>query len=238
MKTSQFVLTTLAMASLTVAGIASADEITKEGYVTDTRGDVVKSSVSGLCWHTGFWTPAMAIKECDPDLVVPKEEPKEAEAPPAAAPEPVMAEAVNPAPAPAPLAAVPEKPAPAVITLQADMLFDFDKSTLRPEGLKTLDDEVVSKLKEYPNIEKVLVTGHTDRIGTHAYNQKLSQRRADAVKDYLIDQGIDSTRIETAAKGETEPVVSCDDVKGKVSSKNRELVKCLQPNRRVEVEIK
>ena len=93
-------------------------------------------------------------------------------------------------------------------------------------------------MKEYPQVEVVLVTGHTDRIGTDAYNQKLSQRRADAVKSYLVAQGVENNRIETAAKGESDPVVSCDDVKGKASGKNKKLVECLQPNRRVMVEVK
>ncbi|MFH1493210.1 MAG: OmpA family protein, partial [Pseudomonadota bacterium] len=96
----------------------------------------------------------------------------------------------------------------------------------------------VGKMKEYPQVEVVLVTGHADRIGSDAYNQKLSQRRADAVKEYLVAQGVETNRIETAAKGESEPVVSCDDVKGKVSGKNKKLVECLQPNRRVMVEVK
>jgi len=93
-------------------------------------------------------------------------------------------------------------------------------------------------MKEYPQDEVVLLIGHADRIGSEAYNQKLSQRRADAVRAYLIDQGIEAKRIETAAKGESEPVVSCDNVKGMVNSKNRKLVVCLQPNRRVEVDVK
>lgn len=82
------------------------------------------------------------------------------------------------------------------------------------------------------------MTGHTDRIGSDAYNQKLSQRLAAAVKDYLVSQGVEANRIETAAKGESEPVVSCDNVKGKVSGKNKKLVECLQPNRRKMVEVK
>ena len=93
-------------------------------------------------------------------------------------------------------------------------------------------------MKDYPQVEVVLVTGHADRIGTDAYNQKLSQRRADAVKDYLVGQGVEASRVETEAKGESEPVVSCDNVKGKVSGKNKKLVECLQPNRRVVVEVK
>ena len=220
MKTSRLILNMLAMASLTSVGIASADEITKEGYLTDTRGDVVRSG-TGLCWHTGFWTPAMAIAECDPDLVK-KDEPKMAEAP---------------APAAAPVV-VPAKPVFVPITLQSDALFDFNKSVIHAGGKKKLDDEVVGKMKEYSQIGVIVVTGHADRIGSDAYNQKLSQRRADAVKDYLVSQGVEANRIETVAKGESEPVVSCDNVKGRVSGKNKKLVECLQPNRRVVVEVK
>ncbi len=223
MKTSRIILYALAMASLTLAGFASADEITKEGYLTYARSDVVQNGY-GQCWHTGFWTSAMAITECDPDLVK-KDEPKVAEAktPAVVAPVPVV---------------VPKSITFVPLTLQADTLFDFDKSVIHASGQKILDDEIVSKMKEYPQIETVLVTGYTDRIGTNAYNQKLSQRRADAVKDYLVSQGVASNRIETAAKGESDPIVSCDNVKGKVSGKNKKLVECLQPNRREVVEIK
>lgn len=222
MKTSRLILNMLAIASLTSVGIASAHEVAKEGYLTDTRGNVVKNNYNE-CWRTGYWTPAMAIAECDPDLVK-KAEPK-------------MAEATTPAVAPVPVAG-PEKAAFAPITLQAETLFDFDKSVIHASGKKQLDDQVVGKMKDYPQVEVILVTGHTDRIGTDAYNQKLSQRRADAVKSYLVAQGVENNRIETAAKGESEPVVSCDDVKGKVSGKNKKLVECLQPNRRVMVEVK
>jgi OOP family OmpA-OmpF porin len=165
----------------------------------------------------------MAIMECDPDLVK-KEESKIAEAP-------------APAPMPAPPVG-PGKPAFMSITLQAETLFDFDKSIVHDAGKKALDEEIVSKMKQYPQVEVVLVTGHTDRIGTEAYNQKLSQRRADAVKAYLVNQGIEDKRIETAAKGESEPKVSCAEVKGRESGKNKKLVACLQPNRRVDVEVK
>ena len=222
MKTSRLVLNMLVLASLTSAGIASAHEVPKEGYLLDTRGNVVKNNYD-QCWRTGYWTPAMAIAECDPDLVK-KAEPK-------------MAEAGAPAAAPAPVVG-PEKAAFVPITLQAETLFDFDKSAIHADGKKQLDNEVVGKMKAYPQVEVVLVTGHADRIGSDNYNQKLSQRRADAVKDYLVGQGVESNRIETDAKGESEPVVSCDNVKGKVSGKNGKLVECLQPNRRVMVEVK
>lgn len=212
MKTSRFGLSVVAMTTLAVAGIVSAGDVTKEGYVTDSSNAVVRSGF-GLCWHTGFWTSAMAIAECDPEFIEVA----------AVAPEPEK---------------TPEISDAVVITLQSDTLFEFDKSTIRAEGRRNLDDEVVAKMGEYPQIELVLVTGHTDRIGSEEYNHKLSQRRADAVKDYLVAQGIDADRIETAARGEAEPVVSCDEVQGKVSGLNRALVECLKPNRRVEVEIK
>jgi OmpA-OmpF porin, OOP family len=173
-----------------------------------------------LCWRTGYWTPAMAIKECDPDLV-----PK----PMAAAPAP------PPPPAPAPPPPAPP-PAPGVqkITLASKALFDFDKSVLKPEGKAAIDSEVISKLKGVTRLELVLVTGHTDRIGSQAYNQKLSERRANTVRDYLVSQGVPKDKIETLGMGKTQPVpgVVCNQ-------KNRkELIDCLAPNRRVEVEVK
>ncbi|OGS98751.1 MAG: hypothetical protein A3F73_13820 [Gallionellales bacterium RIFCSPLOWO2_12_FULL_59_22] len=229
MKNSRIAFNILAVASLALAGSVSADEATKEGYLTDSRGNVVKNSY-GECWRTGFWAPTMAIAECDPNLVK-KEEPK-----------PKAAEAKPPTPAPAPIAApVPVAPVKAAfvpIALQADALFDFNKSGLQADGKRKLDEEVISKLREFPQVEVALVTGHADRIGSDAYNMKLSQRRADAVKAYLVGQGIAANRIETAAKGESEPIVSCDNVKGAASGKNRKLVECLQPNRRVMVEVK
>ncbi len=202
--------------SLAFSSAAFAHSVEKEGYLIDTRGNVVKNNYNE-CWRTGYWTPAMAIAECDPDLV--KKEAK-------------------PEAKPAPVAAGPDKPAFAKITLQAETLFDFDKSVVRADGKSKLNDEVVAKMKQYPEVEVVLVTGHADRIGKEAYNQKLSERRAAAVKDYLVSQGIDAKRIETAAKGESEPVVPCSDVKGKESGKNKKLVACLQPNRRVMVEVR
>lgn len=212
---------------VSLSGVAAAhDGSGQHGYAVDSRGAVVKNNY-GECWRTGCWTPAMATEECDPSLV--KKE----------APKPVPVSQPEPAPTPAPIVTGgPEKPAFEKITLQAETLFDFDKAVLRPDGKKILDDEVVSKLKQYPQVEVILLTGHADRIGSDAYNQKLSQKRADAAKAYLVGQGVDASRIETAAKGEAEPVVPCKDVKGKESGKNKKLVECLQPNRRVVAEVK
>ena len=118
------------------------------------------------------------------------------------------------------------------ITLDSKVLFDFDKAVLKPEGMKAIDDQVVGKLKQMQKLEVVLVTGHTDRLGSDAYNQKLSERRADAVRNYLVSKGVDKAKIETIGMGEKQPVVQCDQ-------KNRkELIACLQPNRRVDVQVK
>ena len=150
----------------------------------------------------------------------------------APAPAPVVAQAPKPAPAPAPA----PKPAPAPqvqkITLDSKVLFDFDKAVLKPEGKAAIDSMVVAKLAQMQKLEVVLVTGHTDRLGTEAYNQKLSERRADAVRDYLVSKGVDKAKIETIGLGEKQPVVQCDQKNLKA------LIECLQPNRRVEVQAK
>ena len=96
------------------------------------------------------------------------------------------------------------KPAAEKITVAADALFDFDKATLRPEGKAKLD-ELVSKAAAI-KLEVILVVGHTDRIGSDAYNQKLSERRAAAVKTYLVAKGIEANRVYTEGKGEKQPV--------------------------------
>ena len=186
-----------------------------------------------LCWRTGFWTPAMAIAECDPDLV------KKAVAPVApAAPVSPPAAVAPVAPAAAPVAPVAPvaPPAPTVqkITLASKALFDFDKAILKPEGQAVLDREIVSRIKEVQKLELVLVTGHTDRLGSQQYNQKLSERRAAAVAAYLAAKGVAKDKIETLGMGKTQPVpgVVCEQ-------KNRKaLIVCLQPHRRVEVEVK
>ena len=150
-----------------------------------------------------------------------------------AAPAPVVKPAPPPPPAPAP---PPPAPAPQVqkITLDSRVLFDFDKAVLKPEGKAAIDSQIVGKLSQIQKLEVVLVTGHTDRLGTDAHNQPLSQRRADAVRDYLVSKGVPRDRIETIGMGEKQPLpgVQCDQ-------KNlKELIACLQPNRRVEVEVK
>ncbi|MBK9676406.1 MAG: OmpA family protein [Betaproteobacteria bacterium] len=219
-----------------VPGTAPASD----GYVqsgtalTPTDGTVKSGVYNGdkglagnLCYRTGYWTPSMATKECDPDLV-----PK----PPAPAPAPApAAKPAPPAPAPAPApAAKPAAPGVQKITLASKALFDFDKAVLKPEGKAAIDTEIIAKLKDVQKLELVLVTGHTDRIGTQAYNQKLSERRANAVRDYLVSKGVAKDKIETLGMGKTQPIpaVKCE------MKAMKELIACLAPNRRVEVEVK
>jgi len=125
----------------------------------------------------------------------------------------------------------PNEPAFVKMTLQAEVLFGFDKDVLTGEGKKILNAEVVDKMKAHPEVELVLITGHTDFIGDEKYNQKLSERRANAVKKYLMSQGIEENRLHAVGKGESMPVVECKGIRGK------KLIQCLQPNRRVVVEI-
>jgi OOP family OmpA-OmpF porin len=113
---------------------------------------------------------------------------------------------------------------------------DFDKAVLKPEGQAKLDD-LVAKLKGVA-LEVIIAIGQTDRIGGDAYNQKLSVRRAEAIKAYLVSKGIEPSRIYTEGKGKTQPVKQCPNPGPKSEIKNRtQLIACLQPNRRVEVEV-
>ena len=208
-----------AMAAVLGFGVSSAQAQTAADrvYVIDPRGEVVMSG-AGLCWRTGFWTPAAAAKDpagckCDKDLL-----PKEVCEPP-------MAKA-------APAAAPAAKPTGDKITVAADALFDFNKATLRPEGKAKLD-EVAAKAGKV-NLEVIIAVGHTDRIGSDSYNQKLSERRAASVKQYLVSKGIDANKVYTEGKGKKNPVTKPDQCPGKVSPK---VIACLQPDRRVDIEL-
>jgi OOP family OmpA-OmpF porin len=149
------------------------------------------------------------------------------------APQPVAIVA-EPAPQPVAIVAEPVKPAckPNVetITIQSEALFDFDNTVVKGKNNKVLD-EIAAKIKDHDDVEFILVTGYTDIIGTDAYNQKLSERRADAVKKYLASHGIKDVRIKSVGKGESEQVVDCKGVKG-----NKQIIECLAPNRRVVVD--
>jgi OOP family OmpA-OmpF porin len=198
-----------------------------QGYLVDQDFRVVTAVGGTLCVRTSDWTPARAAASeavglCDPDLA-PK---KPAAAATPAAPAPKAA-----APAATPKAA-PAKLLPQKINFSADALFDFDQSALRPEGKAMLDD--LTRVLQGANYEVILAIGHADRIGTAKYNQQLSVRRAETVKKYLVDKGIAPNRIYAEGKGETQPLTKPADCQ----QKNRKaLISCLQPDRRVDVEV-
>jgi OOP family OmpA-OmpF porin len=133
-------------------------------------------------------------------------------------------------PAPAAAPAAPKKPA--VVNLSSTELFEFNKATLSPQARALLDGEVIAKLKDLGSIRYINVNGHADRLGSAQYNQKLSERRAEAVKAYLVSKGASLGTLETFGFGKTLPSKSCPDQKDR-----KALIECLAPNRRVVVEI-
>ena len=161
----------------------------------------------------------------------PKPEPQPAPPPPAPAPAPEPKPA-PPTPAPAPTPAPKPKPKPMAekVTLAADVLFDFDRAVIRPDAKAKLDD-VASRINAM-DLEVVIAIGHADKIGPEAYNQRLSVRRADAIKAYLVSRGVEANRVYTEGKGETQPVTG-----NKCTGGGKALIECLQPDRRTEIEV-
>ena len=203
----------------------------KDGaYVGDTRNAVIKSGF-GLCWRSTFGPTPWAGPECDPNYVAQVAPPEVMAAPLA----PPMVEAAPLAPPAQVVVLTPSlapKPVHEWVNLDADTLFDFDKATLRPAGRDTLDN-FVSKLGDI-SPETIRTTGHTDRFGTEFYNQHLSEQRVATVKAYMVSKGVDASRVNTEGKGETEPVTKAEDCAGPKSAK---LIACLQPDRRVDIEV-
>jgi len=155
---------------------------------------------------------------------------------PAPAPKPTAQPAPKPVPAPPPEVAKPAPAAPkkpAVLSVTSTELFEFNKAVLTNEAKAKLDKEVIARAKDFQAISLVHVDGHADRLGSAQYNQKLSEKRADAVRAYLVSKGFDQSKIETLGSGKTNPVKGCPDTKDRKS-----LIECLTPNRRVVVEVK
>ena len=200
------------IAAATFASAVGAQEINNW---RNASGEVWKTG-AGQCWRSRAWTPATAAPGCD-GAVAPA---------PKAAPAPAPAPQAAPAPAPAPARAPAPAPAPAAaskVTYAADAFFDFDKAVLKPEGKAKLDD-LASKVKAI-NLEVIIAVGHTDSVGSDAYNQKLSVRRAEAVKAYLVTKGIEKNRVYTEGKSEKQPVADNKTAEGRAK------------NRRVEIEV-
>ena len=206
---SSLIVNTANMAKIYVAAAALAATAAYAGVtpnLTDSQGLPVRDS-QGACVQTS------GIDH--PDCVAKKVEP----AKPAAPVVPVAPVIPTPPPAPPAPASVKQS-----ITIQAEALFDFDKSVLKPAGKKSIDDAVAKMQKV--DVDVVIATGHTDSIGTDAYNQRLSERRAQTVKEYMVSKGIAAAKITTLGKGETQPVATNKTKEGRAK------------NRRVDIEFK
>ena len=141
----------------------------------------------------------------------------------------------KPEPKPVPVVVPPPAPVVKYFTVAGDALFDFDMygvKDMNPEGVKSLDN-IASEVKKFERLDAVIVGGHTDRLGSVAYNQKLSERRANTVKEYLVSKGIAADKITAIGYGKSQQVKACADVKG-----GQALRDCLHPNRRVTVEVR
>jgi OOP family OmpA-OmpF porin len=198
-----------------------------QGYLTDTNFNIVRALGAGVCVRTSDWTPARAVAECDPDLVK--------------KPAPPVKKAPPPKPKPKP-AAKPKKITPLNITEKIELQgMPFDKAEMTPDNHKELTKFLAAlrkatKARGPVRFGAVVVTGHTDRIGSLKYNMGLSERRAIVVKDHLVkNEGVDQKLIFWEGKGPKEPIPVtkfCDN-----KMKRKQLIECLAPNRRVTVEI-
>lgn len=203
-------LNKVAMLFASAALVTAAGAQTIDNWKNGTNELVWKNGTNELCWRDSNWTPATAAPGCD-GAIVPV--PAAAAAPPVAPPAAVV---------PAPVVPV-APPAATKITYAADAFFDFDKSVIKPEGKAKLDD-LIGKIQGI-NLEVIIAVGHTDSVGSDTYNQKLSIRRSEAVKAYLVSKGIEKNRVYTEGKGEKQPVADNKTAEGRAK------------NRRVEIEV-
>ena len=202
-----------ALAASATGAFAQAQAI--DNWV-NASGTPWKNGTNELCWRDANWTPATAHPDCDGALKAPP--PPPAAPPPAPVVAPPPAPVAPPPPPPAVVAPVSEK-----VTFAADAFFDFDKAVLKPEGKAKLDD-LVGKMGGI-NLEVIIAVGHTDAIGGDSYNQKLSVKRSEAVKNYLVSKGVEKNRVYTEGKGEKQPVADNKTTEGRAK------------NRRVEIEV-
>jgi OmpA-OmpF porin, OOP family len=204
-----------------VQGVLAASESKPHvapGYLGSGFGVPVKNNY-GECWMSG---PVPNFKP-SPDCMTPIESPA-VEAAPTPAPA-VEAPSVVPEPKVAEPAPIPEPAAPIHMSLSADALFDFDKSKLRPAGMKAIEEALAKTMMEGGpmNVERIMVIGHTDSVGTIPYNQKLSERRANSVKVFMMSKGVPADRIVTEGRGKLDPIATNKTAEGR------------QLNRRVDI---
>ena len=219
MKKLNKVAVLFASVALATPMVASAQAKSIDNW-TAADGTPWKNGTNELCWRDSNWTPATAHPACDGAIQPPPPAPPPAPAAPPPPPPAAPPEAPRAAPTPAP---VPAAPVQEKVTFAADAFFDFDKSVLKPEAQAKLTD-LVEKTRGV-NLEVIIAVGHTDAVGTNAYNQRLSVARADAVKNFLVGKGIERNRVYTEGKGEAQPVADNRTADGRAK------------NRRVEVEV-
>jgi OmpA-OmpF porin, OOP family len=225
MKKLNQVAALFATVALAGSALAAGSTVASDNWRNGHGNLQWKNGDGTLCWRDAFWTPATAARGCDGAIAAPAP----AAAAPTAAPVAPAAAAPRAAPAPAPAAAAPapapapQPPAATKVTYAADAFFDVNKSIIKPEGKAKMDD-LVSKIKDI-NLEVIIAVGHTDSDGGDAFNQKLSVRRSEAVKAYLVSKGIEKNRVYTEGKGEKQPVADNKTKEGKAK------------NRRVEIEV-
>jgi OOP family OmpA-OmpF porin len=199
-----------------------------QGYLVDPNFNVVMAVNNTICVRTSDWTPARAAaaaacKQCTPDLCPKPPEPKPAPKP-EAKPEP------KPAPKPAP------KPEPRNVELKIELQgIPFNKTELTADNKKELDEFLAKEVKPLTTVGAVIITGHTDRIGSEKYNKKLSEKRALGAKDYVVGKGIDQKLIFWEGKAAKQPIPVTKFCENKM--KRKQLIECLAPNRRVTVEV-
>lgn len=188
-------------------GLASGVVLAASGYVDESAKSIVRTGY-GDCLHTGRWSEKTAIAECDPEIVAMRDKPAEV-----AAVEVMVRKELKP------------------IRLEADALFNFDSATLTSDGRARLD----SAMTQMPDRsvlqdKRITITGFTDRLGPEGYNQKLSEKRAQAVHDYLVSKGMNAEAIDVRGLGAAQPLVTCEGKRGNA------LISCLAPNRRTEIQ--
>lgn len=188
-------------------GLTSGMVSAAPGYVDESAKSIVRTGY-GDCLHTGRWSVENAIAECDPEIVALRDKPAAV-----AAVEVMVRKELKP------------------IRLEADALFGFDSATLTDEGRSRLDN-ALSQIPDRSVLQdkRVTITGFTDRLGPEGYNQKLSEARAQAVRDYLVSKGMHADAIDVRGMGAAKPLVTCEGKRG------NDLIQCLAPNRRTEIQ--
>lgn len=215
MRSARLSILAMAVAAALPAARASAPD-NAAGYLLSSNGRPVVDSAGG-CWHTREWHAGMRFANCEPKLAA-------AAAVPAAAAAPVRKPAAQAA-RPAPASAAP-------LRLSADSLFRFDSAALSESGRAALD--TLANRVAAARYASVKIAGHADPLGTPSYNRALSERRAEAVRDYLVERGIDAGRVRTEGLGSAQAVKTLAQCEGMPRTR---LIECLQPDRYAEVTI-